>query len=78
MMVYDILTPQHYDPTQRRARYEGFRQAYLDIKAGRTAESVGLPNIGVPPAVPIVPEAAVLTGAAATRGQSAHEPRSAR
>jgi hypothetical protein len=77
MMVYDFLTPQHYDPAARRAKHEGFRRGYLDILAGKPAESVGLPNIGVPRAVPIVPEAAVLTGPANGRGRTKAEPPSA-
>jgi lysophospholipase L1-like esterase len=66
VMAYDRFSPMHYDPTRRRAKQDAFGQAYERIKAGAAPEQAGLPNIGVPRPVPLVPHAAVLT-----RGPSA-------
>ena len=64
IMVYDLLSPMHYDPS-RRAPEGGRRlaRAYKLLEAGGAPEDVGLPNIGIPEPVPPVPGAAILTGA---------------
>jgi hypothetical protein len=60
IMFYQLTAPVHYDPTRRRAMQDRFGKAHDRIAAGAAPESVGLPNIGVPPAVPLVPNAAIL------------------
>ena len=48
IMFYDLMSPIRFDPTERRAKQDAFGKAADAIAAGRPAESVGLPNIGVP------------------------------
>lgn len=68
IMFYQLTAPVHYDPTRRRAMQDRFGKAHDRIAAGAAPESVGLPNIGVPPPVPLVPNAALWkTPAEATR-----------
>jgi lysophospholipase L1-like esterase len=47
IMFYDRTAPARYDPSERRARQDAFGKAADKIAAGRSPESVGLPNIGV-------------------------------
>jgi hypothetical protein len=61
IMVYDKIAPLHYDPSRRRAKQDAFGKAHDKIVAGRAPEEVGLPNVGVPLPVPLVPEAAIQT-----------------
>jgi hypothetical protein len=55
VMFYDLTAPARYDSSGRRAKQEAFAKAARALEAGAAAESVGLPNIGIPEAVPIVP-----------------------
>jgi hypothetical protein len=61
VMVYDLLSPLHYDPSHRRARQAEFGKARDRIRDGTAPEAAGMPNIGVPEPVPLVTDAAVLT-----------------
>src|SRR5262249_32641751 len=54
IMFYDLAYPMRYDPSQRLERKQAFAQAAERIEAGESPESVGLPNVGVPEAVPAV------------------------
>jgi hypothetical protein len=58
IMFYDLTAGARYDSSERVAKREAFGQALEKIKAGAAPESVGLPNIGVPEAVPLVPDLA--------------------
>jgi len=56
IMFYDLTAPARYDPSLRRAKQDAFGKAADKIDHGHIApESVGLPNIGLPPPVPLVP-----------------------
>jgi hypothetical protein len=48
VMFYDLTFPMRYDQSHRVDMKEVFGQAYNRIHAGASAESVGLPNIGLP------------------------------
>ncbi|MBX6315640.1 MAG: hypothetical protein IRY99_22410, partial [Isosphaeraceae bacterium] len=52
IMFYDLTAPVHYDPSARRAKQAAFASAARRIAAGQAPEAVGLPNIGLPAAVP--------------------------
>jgi hypothetical protein len=52
ILFYDLTAPLHYDQSHRHAKQEAFAQAAERIRKGAAPESVGLPNIGIPPAVP--------------------------
>ncbi len=54
-MFYDLTYSMRYDSTARLAKKLGFIQASEAIRSGATPESAGLPNIGVPEPVPLVP-----------------------
>jgi hypothetical protein len=56
IMFYDLTAGARYDSSERVAKREAFGQALEKIKAGAAPESIGLPNIGVPEAVPLVPD----------------------
>lgn len=55
IMFYSKTAGARYDPGERMAKQDAFGKALERIKAGARPESVGLPNIGVPDAVPLVP-----------------------
>jgi hypothetical protein len=61
-MVHDLLASGSHDPSERLARRRNYEIAARRIAHGEVPESVGLPNIGVPRAVLVVPEAVILTG----------------
>jgi lysophospholipase L1-like esterase len=58
IMFYDLTAPARYDPSERNARSAGFAKAARRIETGEAPERVGLVNIGIPEAVPLVPDAA--------------------
>ena len=49
---YTAAAPMRYDPCQRTAKRRAFETAARRIAAGEPAETAGLPNVGVPAAVP--------------------------
>jgi hypothetical protein len=55
MMFYDLCHPMRYDPAPRLQRKQAFADAAARIDAGAAPESLGLPNIGVPEPVPLLP-----------------------
>ncbi len=55
IMFYDLTTWARYDPTNRLEKKVAFATAANRIEAGEAPESVGLPNVGVPAPIPIVP-----------------------
>jgi hypothetical protein len=57
IMFYDKTAPMRYDSSLRGQKRAAFVAAADRIEAGDPAESVGLPNIGVPARVPLVPVA---------------------
>ncbi len=59
IMFYQLSSPLRYDPQPRDQRLLAFANAADRIEAGEPPESVGLPNIGVPEAVPLVPMAKI-------------------
>jgi hypothetical protein len=61
-MVYDLLASGSLDPGERLALRHVYEGAARRIALGEPPESVGLPNVGVPKAVPVVPAAVILTG----------------
>ena len=56
-MFYDLTAGARYDPRERLAKQNAFGTALERIAAGEQPEAVGLPNIGFPEPVPLVPEA---------------------
>lgn len=54
-MFYDLTYPVRHDPTARLAKKREFIQAAIRVEAGANPDSLGLPNIGVPEPVPLVP-----------------------
>jgi hypothetical protein len=62
IMVYDAMSPLRHDPSHRRAQQKAFAEAFQRIKKGQAPETVGLPNVGVPAAVPAFPETAIRIG----------------
>ncbi len=57
IMFYQLSSPLRYDPEPRVQLQYAFANAADRIEAGDAPESVGLPNVGVPEAVPVVPMA---------------------
>jgi hypothetical protein len=57
IMFYDLVTPLRYDSSMRQKKRAAFVAAADRIEAGGAPESVGLPNIGVPAPVPLMPAA---------------------
>jgi lysophospholipase L1-like esterase len=62
-MFYSAAARLRYDPSQCRAKQWAYKEALRRIAAGEPAETVGLPNVGIPPAlkVPSTARAAPLT-----------------
>ena len=55
IMFYQLSSPLHYDPQPRIQLQFAFANAAERIEAGEAPESLGLPNVGIPEAVPVVP-----------------------
>lgn len=55
IMFYDRTAWATYDPSRRSVKRWAFIAAADKIEAGAAPESVGLPNIGTPDPIPIVP-----------------------
>ena len=55
IMFYDRTAPIRYDSSQRLQKKLAFATAADRIDAGDAPESVGLPNVGVPAPVPVIP-----------------------
>lgn len=55
-MFYAATAPLRYDPSERLAKKDAFRAAARRIAAGEPAESVGLPNLGIPATPPLAPD----------------------
>ncbi len=51
----ELVAPLRYDPTRRAAMRQTYAQAADRIEAGAAPESLGLPNIGIPTAIPVTP-----------------------
>ena len=51
VMFYELTSPMRYDRSHRVEMKDAFGEAYNQIHAGLSPESVGLPNIGLPPPV---------------------------
>ena len=58
---WETLARITYDPSQRRARRDLFIKARERLVAGEAPEAVGLPCVGIPAVVPVVPGCAILT-----------------
>jgi lysophospholipase L1-like esterase len=56
MGFYELTRGMRYDSAERLFKRQVFADAADRIKAGAAPEAVGLPNIGVPEAVPMLPE----------------------
>lgn len=72
IMFYDLTSPVRYDPTHRLGIKRLYANAAERMKAGESTEALGLPNIGTPKPVPIIP-ASELDGSprgVASRGSS--------
>src|SRR5579883_2209503 len=54
IMFYDLTYPMRHDSSRRLEQKRAFARAAERIAAGESPEAVGLPNIGVPAAVPAV------------------------
>lgn len=54
-MFYDLTYPMRHDPSVRLAKKLAFIEAAQRIQDGAAPESLGLPNLGVPEPVPLVP-----------------------
>ena len=59
IMFYQLSTPLRYDPEARDQSLYAFANAADRIEAGEAPESLGLPNVGQPEAVPVVPIAEI-------------------
>ena len=57
IMFYDLTAGARYDSSERIAKRHAFGQAMERIEAGEAPEAVGLPNIGLPDPVPLIPDA---------------------
>jgi hypothetical protein len=73
IMIYEAMSPLHYDPSDRLAKQKAFATAFQRIEKGEAPEKVGLPNVGIPAEVPAFPETAIQIGppAGKDRGQNA-------
>lgn len=60
IMFYDVTSGARYDPGERLAKRQAFGTALERIAAGADPGAVGLPNIGLPEPVPLVPEDVVI------------------
>ncbi len=60
-----LMAPLRYDPSARHRQQDLNRLAMERIDAGFAPDSLGLPNLGIPKAVPLVP---------ASGGESARQP----
>ena len=49
---YGAAANLRHDPTQRRAKEAAYKDARRRIKSGEAPESLGLPNVGLPVALP--------------------------
>jgi hypothetical protein len=67
-MVYDLLASGSHDPSGRLARCRAYEAAARRIAQGEPPDSVGLPNVGTPEPVPVVPGAVILTEVPARAG----------
>jgi lysophospholipase L1-like esterase len=56
IMFYDLCNRMRYDPAQRLQMKKVYAEAAERIESGAAPESVGLPNIGAPEPVPLLPE----------------------
>jgi hypothetical protein len=50
-----MTAPLRYDPSLRLQKSEAANLAHSQIDAGIAPEKVGIPNIGMPAPVPVVP-----------------------
>jgi tetratricopeptide (TPR) repeat protein len=50
---YTLVTPLRYETSQRGRKRRLYLEAGYRLAAGASAESLGLPNIGIPPVVPL-------------------------
>lgn len=55
MTFYGLVAGIRYDPAERRRKAAAFGQAQHAILGRRSPQEVGLPNIGIPESVPLVP-----------------------
>jgi hypothetical protein len=60
-VVYDLLASGCHDQAERLARRRAYEDASRRIARGEAPDAVGLPNVGTPAPVPVVPEAVILT-----------------
>ncbi len=60
IMFYESTAGTRYDPSERLAKGRAFGAALERIGRSEEPEAVGLPNIGLPEPVPLVPEALLL------------------
>jgi len=54
IMFYDLTYPMRYDPSQRLRQKQVYANAASRLDAGAAPESLGLPNVGTPEAVPLL------------------------
>jgi len=54
---YTLIAPLRYETGQRSRKRQIYAQARYRIESGDPPEAVGVPNIGIPRGVPLVPEA---------------------
>ena len=55
ILFYDLTYSIRYDPSHRLGMKRRYAAAADQIEAGAAPESVGLPNVGIPPAIPVIP-----------------------
>jgi lysophospholipase L1-like esterase len=55
VMFYDLTNVMRYDPRQRLQKRQVYVSAAARLARGEAPDALGLPNLGVPEAVPILP-----------------------
>ena len=70
IVFYDLTPGLRYDPTRRVAKRAWYGTALERIRTGEKPEDVGLPNVGVPEAVPLVPDVAFIPSSSEPRPKS--------
>jgi hypothetical protein len=60
IMFHDLTFGLRYDPTERVAKRAWYGSALERLKAGEHPGELGLPNVGVPEPVPLVPDVAFI------------------
>jgi hypothetical protein len=64
-VIYDLLAGASHDAGHRLARRHAYEAASARIARGEAPDSLGLPNVGTPQPVPVVPQAVIFNTSSA-------------